>query len=101
MMFCQLQPGSRLSQDEETALYLVPEPSVASDPPAERRAGGKGAAGVAAAKRTLAAEHRSATAHLTTDGGALQMSPAAFVQFRTVDLDPPPNATGAVGLGRR
>jgi hypothetical protein len=23
------------------------------------------------------------------------MSPAAFVQFRTVDLDPPPNATGA------
>src|ERR1700674_5023417 len=70
MMFCQLQPGSRLSQDEETALYLVPEPSVASDPPAERRAGGKGAAGVAAAKRTLAAEHRSATAHLTTDGAA-------------------------------
>src|SRR5690349_11931258 len=24
MMFCQLQPGSRLSQDEETATYLVP-----------------------------------------------------------------------------
>src|SRR5579859_4203104 len=24
MMFCPLQPGFRLSQDEETALYLVP-----------------------------------------------------------------------------
>src|SRR5947208_16425173 len=30
MMFCQLQPGFRLSRDEETPLYLVPaEPSVA------------------------------------------------------------------------
>ena len=72
MMFCLLQSGSRLSQDEETALFLVPGGAVRREymSDAERRAGGKGAAVCAAAQRTLAAEHRSATGHRTTDGAA-------------------------------
>jgi hypothetical protein len=49
-------------------IWFLAEPSVANDPAAERRGGGKGAAVLAAAKRTLAAEHRSATANPTTDG---------------------------------
>ena len=44
------------------------EPSVVSEIEAERRTGGKGAAGSAAAELTLAAEHRSAMRK--TDGGA-------------------------------
>jgi hypothetical protein len=51
-------------------IWFPAEPSVAKNPHAERRAGGKGAAGFAAAKRTLVAEHRSATASATTDGAA-------------------------------
>jgi len=51
-------------------IWFPAEPSVANDPAAERRAGGKGAAMFAAAERTLAAEHRSATASPTTDGAA-------------------------------
>jgi hypothetical protein len=48
-------------------IWFPAEPSVVNHDPAERRAGGKGAA-LAAAQRTLAAEHRSATRHSTTDG---------------------------------
>jgi len=48
-------------------IWFPAEPSVAKDGLAEGRAGGKGAA-KAAAQRTLAAEHRSAKEHSTTDG---------------------------------
>ena len=69
MMFCQLQPGSCLGKTKKLRCIWFPaEPSVANDPAAERRAGGKGAAICAAAQRTLAAEHRSATAPTRTDG---------------------------------
>jgi hypothetical protein len=48
-------------------IWFPAEPSVAKHGGVERRAGGKGAA-LAAAQRTLAAEHRSAIRHPATDG---------------------------------
>jgi hypothetical protein len=51
-------------------IWFPAEPSVANAHRAERRAGGKGAAGSAVAKRTLTAEHRSAITGLSTDGAA-------------------------------
>lgn len=48
-------------------IWFPAEPSVVKHGPAERRAGGKGAA-LAAAQRTLASEHRSAIGDPTADG---------------------------------
>src|SRR5260370_35134679 len=56
-------------------IWFPAEPSVANDPGAERRGGGKGAVVFAAAQRTLAAEHRSATWHPMTDGAVGNQMP--------------------------